>query len=80
VPELYEHFTKFSKSEVKHFCKLEQQRKPQSQMKPQSLLTTMIANTATPRQYISSISMAVGHQKIGKKIWATSARKKPERL
>jgi hypothetical protein len=27
VPELYEQFTKFSKSEVQHFCKLEQQRK-----------------------------------------------------
>jgi hypothetical protein len=27
VPELYEQFAKFSKSEIQHFCKLEQQRK-----------------------------------------------------
>jgi hypothetical protein len=27
VPELYEHFAKFSKSEIQHFHKLEQQRK-----------------------------------------------------
>jgi hypothetical protein len=27
VPELYEQFTKFSKSKVQHFCKLEQQWK-----------------------------------------------------
>jgi hypothetical protein len=27
VSELYEQFSKFSKSEIQHFCKLEQQRK-----------------------------------------------------
>jgi hypothetical protein len=27
VPELYEQFTEFSKSEIQYFCKLEQQRK-----------------------------------------------------
>jgi hypothetical protein len=27
VPELYEQFTKFNKSKVQNFCKLEQQRK-----------------------------------------------------
>jgi hypothetical protein len=27
VPKLYDEFAKFSKSEVQHFCKLEQQRK-----------------------------------------------------
>jgi hypothetical protein len=27
MPDLYEQFTKFSKSEIQHFCKLEQQRK-----------------------------------------------------
>jgi hypothetical protein len=27
MPELHEQFTKFSKSEIQHFCKLEQQRK-----------------------------------------------------
>jgi hypothetical protein len=27
VPELYDQFTKFSKSEIQHFCKLEQQHK-----------------------------------------------------
>jgi hypothetical protein len=34
VPELYEKFAKFSKSEVQHFHKFEQQRKTQKQDEP----------------------------------------------
>jgi hypothetical protein len=38
VPELYEQFTKFSKSEIQHFRKLEQHRKV---LKPDSPKTSL---------------------------------------
>jgi hypothetical protein len=43
-------------------------------------LVTMTTNEATPNQYTTLILMAVGRQKIGRKFWNTSARKKPEDL
>jgi hypothetical protein len=39
VSELYDQFAKFSKSEIQHFCKLEQQRKvPKSDEAPRPLV------------------------------------------
>jgi hypothetical protein len=64
---LYGQFTKFNKSEIKHFCKLEQQKKLQSQTKPQGPLATMTANAAIPSQYTALILTAADHQRIVRK-------------
>jgi hypothetical protein len=61
VLELYGQFAKFSKSEIQHFCKLEQQRKvskPDETPRPD----TMTINEATPSMYTTLTLMAVGHQ------------------
>jgi hypothetical protein len=42
VPELYDQFAKFNKSEIQYFRKLEQQRNVQNQMKAQDPDTTTI--------------------------------------
>jgi hypothetical protein len=80
VVELYEEFVKFSKSEVLHFRKLEKQRKAPNQ--DETLRPTRYSDNQ--RSYLSkcttSTLMAVDHQRIGKKIWTTSAREKPKNL
>jgi hypothetical protein len=49
VPELYDQFTKFSDSEVHHFCKLEQQRKlPKSDEIPNSRYADNQRNYSRP--------------------------------
>jgi hypothetical protein len=66
VLELYGQFAKFSKSEIQHFCKLEQQRKvskPDETPRPD----TMTINEATPSMYTTLTLMAVGHQKARKR-------------
>jgi hypothetical protein len=67
VTELYEQFTKFSKFEIQHFRKLEQQKKCQSRMKPQDL-TIMKASAATLSQCTASTLMDVDHQRIVRRI------------
>jgi hypothetical protein len=47
----------------------------QGQMKPHGPLATMIASNITPSQCITSILMAVGHQRIGRRILGHLYRK-----
>jgi hypothetical protein len=68
VPELYEQFVKFRKSEVHHFCKIEQQRKTSKPMKPQDRPATIIASAAILSQYTKLTQTVVGHQRIGRRI------------
>jgi hypothetical protein len=68
VVELYEEFTKFSKSKVLHFRKLEQQRKCPDMMKPQDQPITIIISIATPSRCTTSILMVVDLWKIGRSI------------
>jgi hypothetical protein len=63
VLELYEQFTKFSKSEIQHFRKLEQQRKFQSRTKLQDL-TTLKTSTTIPSQCTTLILTIVDHWRI----------------
>jgi hypothetical protein len=54
VPEFYDQFAKFSKSEVQHFCKLEQQRKvPKSDEAPKSPYDDNQCNYPRPVHNIS---------------------------
>jgi hypothetical protein len=65
VPELYEQFTKFSKSEIQHFHKLEQQRKvskPNKAPRP--------CHNESQHSYPKPVHMTLmdmDHQRIGRK-------------
>jgi hypothetical protein len=74
VLELYEQFAKFNKPEIQHFRKLEEQRKFQSQTKPQNL-TTMKASAATLSLCTSSTLMNVELRIIGRRIMGHPHRK-----
>jgi hypothetical protein len=62
VSELHEQFAKFSKSEVQHFHKLEQERKV---AKPDLII--VITNTTTRSLCTTSTLMVVGHQRTGRR-------------
>jgi hypothetical protein len=65
VSEQHEQFTKFSKSEIQHFHKIEQERKIQGQMKPQDL-AKMKSSEATLSLYTASTLMLMDHHRIGR--------------
>jgi hypothetical protein len=77
VAELYE-FAKFSKSEVQHFCKLEQQRKMPNMTKPQGHIATMTINAATPSKYIALTPAVVGLRGTGRRISGHPRKKRSQ--
>jgi hypothetical protein len=76
VQELYENFEKFSKSEVLHFRKLEQQRKAPKKMKPPGQLVITEEDQTTlamivHRSMLTTLTQMVAvHQKIRRKYLA----------
>jgi hypothetical protein len=66
--ELYEEFTKFSKSEVLHFCKFEQQTETTKHDEAPRPPRYSDNQRSYPKQVIALTSMVVGHQRIGRRI------------
>jgi hypothetical protein len=74
LEELYEEFQKFSRAEVLHFRKLDQQKKAQTRTKFQGHSSTARAKKAhqvlshLTDKFTASTRMDVDHRKIGRKI------------